>query len=90
MSQYTDHFIKELISKNNDLFTEQDFTECQKAVKDFTGLVANLETTQYNFRRKLSDVADKNPHDIEKVVYLQGMVDGMNLVIGPLKQFINQ
>lgn len=86
----TEHFIKDLIEKNNDLFTEHDFTDCQKAVKDFAGLVENLEQTQFKFRRKLTDVAEKVPQDKERVIYLQGMVDGMNLMIGPLKTFVNQ
>lgn len=86
----SDHFIKELIEKNSDLFTLSDFSECQKAVKDFAGLVENLEATQFKFRRKLTDVAEREPEDKEKVIYLQGMTDGMNLLIGPLKAFVNQ
>ncbi|MCS7463776.1 hypothetical protein N0M98_27095 [Paenibacillus doosanensis] len=86
----SEHFIKELIHKNQDLFDEHDFTECKQVVTDFAEIIANLESTQFKFRRKLSDVADKFPHDIEKVVYLQGMVDGLNLAIVPLKTFVKQ
>jgi hypothetical protein len=81
-----DEFIKDLISKNHELFTEEDFSECRKVVTDFAEIIDNLEQTQTKFRRKLSEVAAGSPHDKDKVIYLQGMVDGMNLVITPLKK----
>ncbi|MEK8127256.1 hypothetical protein WMW72_04950 [Paenibacillus filicis] len=79
-------FIEELLGRNKKLFTEADFSDCQKAAANMDELVHNLEATEVKFRRKLTETAAQVPQDKDKIVYLQGVCDGMNLVLGPLKK----
>ncbi|OXM82731.1 hypothetical protein [Paenibacillus rigui] len=81
-------FIDDLISRNKEIFSEEDFTECRKAVTELTEIVHNLEETQTKFRRKLSEAAANEHDNKEKIIYLQGLVDGMNLVVRPLKSHV--
>ncbi|UUZ85361.1 hypothetical protein LJK88_18480 [Paenibacillus sp. P26] len=81
------HLIKDLINRNKGILTEEDFSECTKAVTDFAEIIENMEAIQTKFRRKLTEVAENHPHDKERIIYLQGLVDGIHLVVGPLKNF---
>lgn len=89
MNNHYHDFIDELIDRNQELFSEEDFTACRKAVSELTEVLHNVEETQTKFRRKLSEVAAEEHENKEKIIYLQGMVDGMNLVIGPLKAHVH-
>ncbi|SDC44087.1 hypothetical protein SAMN02799630_00322 [Paenibacillus sp. UNCCL117] len=78
-------FIEELLGRNQKLFTDADFTECRKAAATIHELIHNLEETEVKFRRKLTETSAQVPQDKDKIVYLQGVCDGMNLILGPLK-----
>ncbi|WP_159883238.1 hypothetical protein [Paenibacillus puerhi] len=80
-------FVEELLGRNRQLFSADDFTECQKAAADLGELILNLETTEVKFRRKLTEVSAQVPQNKDKIVYLQGLCDGMNLILGPLKKY---
>ncbi|MFH5184972.1 hypothetical protein ACHHV8_21295 [Paenibacillus sp. TAB 01] len=89
MVNHYEDFIDDLISRNKELFTEDDFSACRKAVTELAEIVHNLEETQTKFRRKLSEVAAEEHDHKDKIIYLQGLVDGMNLVVGPLKAHVH-
>ncbi|MDF2960431.1 MAG: hypothetical protein K0S39_2166 [Paenibacillus sp.] len=85
MSDHLQSFIQDLRQRKQGLFTDDDFKECQEAATDIGEMIRKLEATETKFRRKLSDTASEHPPDKEKIIYLQGMVDGMNLTIKPLE-----
>lgn len=78
-------FIEEMMGRHRELFTAADFTECQQAAADWAELVRNLEATEVKFRRKLTETAAETPQNKEQIIYLQGVCDGINLMLGPLK-----
>ncbi|MCZ8516192.1 hypothetical protein O9H85_28125 [Paenibacillus filicis] len=81
--------IEDVMRRNKGLFSNEDFKECRQAVTDFEEVLGSLEAMQYKFRRKLSEAAANDPHNKEKLIYLQGLVDGINLVEGPLRRFMH-
>jgi hypothetical protein len=85
MSDQLQSFIQDLRQKNQGLFSEDDFKECQEAAADIGEMILKLEATQQKFRKKLTDMASQHPADKEKVIYLQGLADGLNLAIKPLE-----
>jgi hypothetical protein len=86
MSDHLDELIKDIVTRNKDFITENDFLECREAVTDIAQIVEKLEATQIKFRRKLTDEAAQHPYDSKKIIYLQGLADGINLVVAPLKR----
>ncbi|PZE22267.1 hypothetical protein [Paenibacillus xerothermodurans] len=78
-------YIQELITRNPGIFTDDDFKECQEAVTDITAMISNLEASMFKFRRKLTNAAEAEEPDKEKIIYLRGLVDGMGLAIRPLE-----
>jgi hypothetical protein len=85
MSDHLETFIEDLKQRNHGIFSDDDFDECREAVTDIAQMIQKLDATQVKFRKKLTDFASQHPPDKEKVVYLQGMVDGLNLAIKPLQ-----
>jgi hypothetical protein len=85
MKDHMHSFIQDLIQNNQEIFVMDDFKECQEAAADIGEMIQNLEATEVKFRRKLSNIAAQHPPDKEKIIYLQGMVDGMNLAVNQWK-----
>jgi hypothetical protein len=85
MSDHLQNFIQDLMQRNHTVFKDDDFKECREAAEDIDVMLQKLEDTQIKFRRKLAEFSSQHPHDKEKIIYLQGLVDGMNLAIKPLE-----
>ncbi|NHN32871.1 hypothetical protein [Paenibacillus agricola] len=83
-------FIQDLIRKNQDILMPDDFKECREAVSDVGEMIQKLEATEVKFRRKLTDISARHPTDKEKIIYLQGLVDGIGLAIKPWKSIMVQ
>ncbi|NOU98197.1 hypothetical protein GC093_33940 [Paenibacillus sp. LMG 31456] len=91
MGEQLQSFIQDLMERNKGVFKEGDFKDCQGAAADIREMIRRLESTEINFRRKLSEISAKQPPDKEKIIYLQGLVDGMNLAIKPMEiQYDNE
>ncbi|MFD0677891.1 MULTISPECIES: hypothetical protein [unclassified Paenibacillus] len=85
MGEQLQRFIQDLMDRNQGDFKDGDFKDCQGAAADIKEMIQKLESTEVNFRRKLSEISAKQPPDKEKIIYLQGLVDGMGLAIKPME-----
>ncbi|TDF98091.1 hypothetical protein [Paenibacillus piri] len=88
MADHLQSFIQDLIHKNDGIFKDADFKDCKGSAADIEEMLHNLESTEVHFKRKLSELSVIHPPDKEKIIYLQGLVDGMNLAIKPLQLYL--